>query len=112
MSHAKDASLEDRVVIVTGGVRGLGREMALELASLGAKVVVTGASESEAMRETIGMANAVTAEGRVLGIAADVSNFAACESVLKFTLEKFKGLDALGNEQWLRVNHISCITSL
>lgn len=97
MSHAKDASLEDRVVIVTGGVRGLGREMALELASLGAKVVVTGASESEAMRETIGMANAVTAEGRVLGIAADVSNFAACESVLKFTLEKFGALHVLVN---------------
>lgn len=97
MSQAKDASLQDRVVIITGGVRGLGREMALELAALGARVVVTGASESEAMRETIAMAKAVAGEGRVLGIAADVSNFAACESVLKFTLEKFGALHVLVN---------------
>ncbi|MES2282822.1 MAG: SDR family oxidoreductase [Pseudomonadota bacterium] len=97
MSQAKDASLQDRVVIVTGGVRGLGREMALELAALGAKVVVTGASESDAMRETLGMANELAGEGRVLGIAADVSNFAACESVLKFTLEKFGALHVLVN---------------
>jgi NAD(P)-dependent dehydrogenase (short-subunit alcohol dehydrogenase family) len=97
MSQAKDASLQDRVVIVTGGGRGLGREMALELAALGAKVVVTGASESDAMRETLGMANAVAGEGRVLGIAADVSNFAACESVLEFTLEKFGALHVLVN---------------
>ncbi|MES2911112.1 MAG: SDR family oxidoreductase [Pseudomonadota bacterium] len=97
MSQAKEASLQDRVVIVTGGVRGLGREMALELAALGARVVVTGASESDAMRETIAMATAVAGEGRVVGIAADVSNFAACESVLKFTLEKFGALHVLVN---------------
>lgn len=97
MSEAKDASLQGRVVIVTGGVRGLGREMALELVALGARVVVTGASESAAMRETIAMATAVAVEGRMLGIAADVSNFAACESVLKFTLEKFGALHVLVN---------------
>lgn len=97
MSEAKDASLQDRVIIVTGGVRGLGREMALELVALGARVVVTGASESASMRETITMATAVAGEGRMLGIAADVSNFSACESVLKFTLEKFGALHVLVN---------------
>lgn len=97
MSEAKDASLQDRVVIVTGGVRGLGREMALELASLGAKVVVTGASESEAMRETIAMGADIAGPGRMFGIAADVSNFVACESVLKFTLEKFGAMHVLVN---------------
>lgn len=97
MSRSKDASLQDRVIIVTGGARGLGREMALALAEQGAKVVVTGTSESEAMRETIAMATSIAGADRIAGIAADVSNFAACESVLKFTLEKFGALHVLVN---------------
>ncbi len=97
MAESKDASLQDRVVIVTGGVRGLGREMALELANQGARVVVTGASESDAMRETIAMVTARAGEGRVLGIAADVSDFAACERVLALTLENFGALHVLVN---------------
>jgi len=97
MPQSKDASLQDRVIIVTGGVRGLGREMALALVEQGAKVVVTGASESGSMRETISMATAIAGTGRIAGIAADVKNFAACESVLKFTLEKFGDLHVLVN---------------
>ncbi|MDB5964707.1 MAG: family oxidoreductase [Polaromonas sp.] len=97
MSTARDRSLKDRVVIVTGGVRGLGREMALELAAQGAKVVVTGASESDAMRETVAMAAALVGAGRVAAIAADVSRFEACENVLRFTLEIFGGLHVLVN---------------
>lgn len=97
MSQIKNVTLQDRVIIVTGGVRGLGREMALELAAQGAKVIVTGTSASEAMRETVAMAAGIAGEGRVLGIAADVSDFAACERVLKFTLENFGGLHVLVN---------------
>ncbi len=97
MANAKDASLQDRVVIVTGGVRGLGREMALELAAQGARVVVTGASASDAMRETLAMGEAIAGAGRVLGIAADVGDFAACEKVLQFTLGEFGALHVLVN---------------
>lgn len=97
MSRIKDPSLQDRVVIVTGGVRGLGREMALELAMQGAKVIVTGASESEAMRETLAMATEIAGAGRVFGMVADVSDFVTCERVLKFTLEKFGVLHVLVN---------------
>lgn len=97
MSQTKDLSLRDRVVIVTGGTRGLGREMALELAALGAKVIVTGASESEAMRETVALGTEIAGPGRMSSIVADVSNFSACESVLKFTLEKFADLHVLVN---------------
>ncbi|WP_421956438.1 SDR family NAD(P)-dependent oxidoreductase [Polaromonas sp.] len=97
MSKAKDASLQDRVIIVTGGARGLGREMALELLELGAKVIVTGATESESLNETIAIGTRLAGAGRVAGIAADVSNFQACEGVLKFALEKFGALHVLVN---------------
>lgn len=97
MSKAKDASLQDRVIIVTGGARGLGREMALELLELGAKVIVTGATESESLNKTIAIGTRLAGAGRVAGIAADVSNFQACEGVLKFALEKFGALHVLVN---------------
>lgn len=97
MAQPKEVSVQDRVIIVTGGVRGLGREMALELVAQGARVVVTGASESEAMRQTITMAGEIGGTERIAGMAADVSNFAACEAVAKFTLEKFGALHALVN---------------
>lgn len=41
--RSDDPSLSNRVVIVTGGGRGLGREMALSLVASGARVAVTGA---------------------------------------------------------------------
>ena len=61
-------SLDGRVVIVTGGVRGLGREMALELAGQGARLVITGAAETPELRETAAEIPAY----RVLALAADL----------------------------------------
>ena len=101
MSEQKTANpagqLEGRVIIVTGGSRGLGREMALELSDAGANVVITGTSDSEAMRETLAMSAKAAGAGRMAGVVADVSDFKACENVLRFTLDSFGALDALVN---------------
>ena len=97
MPESKNASLQDRVIIITGGARGLGREMALELVTSGAKVVITGASESDAMRATVDMADEIAGPGRIASIAADSGDYAACQKVLEFTLGKFGGLHVLVN---------------
>ncbi|MDF2369974.1 MAG: SDR family NAD(P)-dependent oxidoreductase [Rhizobiaceae bacterium] len=86
-------SLEGRVVIITGGARGLGREMALELAEAGASLVLTAASQSDAMDETV----AAIAPGRVLAQVADVTDFAACQRVVEATQAKFGPADVLVN---------------
>lgn len=91
------ASLRDRVVVVTGGARGLGREMALELVANGAKVVITGASESAAMRDTVVLAQDLAGPRRLVSIAADAGDFGACQRVLAFTLQEFGGLHVLVN---------------
>ena len=97
MSESQDQSLLDRVVIVTGGARGLGREMALALVERGAKLVLTGASESAALRETVADAKAVAGPGRVIGLASDVSDFSACQAVVAAAIAAFGSLHVLVN---------------
>ena len=97
MSQTIDASLKGRVVILTGGARGLGREMALELAAQGAKIVITGVSESSAMKETVAKANQSIAPGCMVGVAADVGDFAACKKVVDFAIASFGDLHVVVN---------------
>lgn len=86
-------SLKDRVIVVTGGSRGLGREMALELAEAGARLVITGAAETP---ELAGVAAAIPS-ARVLALAADVADPAAAERVVGAAQERFGRVDALIN---------------
>jgi NAD(P)-dependent dehydrogenase (short-subunit alcohol dehydrogenase family) len=75
--------LDGRRALVTGGSRGLGREMALALAEVGADIVVTGrdrASLDDA-------AAAIQARGRAaVPIAADMSDPATCERACREAL--------------------------
>ena len=48
---AEKSSLEDRVAIVTGASRGIGREIALHLARKGAKLVINYAGNAEKAEE-------------------------------------------------------------
>ena len=86
-------SLDGRVVIVTGGARGLGREMALELAGQGARLVITGAAETPELRETAAEIPAY----RVLALAADVADPAAAQNVVAEAISRFGRVDVLVN---------------
>lgn len=90
-------SLHDRVVVVTGGGRGLGREMALELAASGARVVITGARAGEELRATLTEAEAQAGAGRMRAVQADVRNPADCARVVSETEAAFGAVDVLIN---------------
>lgn len=107
MLDTKDASLSGRVIVITGGVRGLGREMALELIAQGAKVVVTGSSISEAMAETIAMAEALAGKDCMVGIASDVSDFKSCQDLVNAVLLRFGALHVLVNNAGIGMRVIS-----
>lgn len=86
--------LKDRVAIVTGGGRGIGKAIAIKLASEGADVVVASTS--------VEPAQAVVEEIESLGrkglvIQTDVSNFDAVKSTVAQTLEAFGKIDILVN---------------
>jgi NAD(P)-dependent dehydrogenase (short-subunit alcohol dehydrogenase family) len=76
--------LDGRRLFITGGSRGLGREMALAMAEAGADVVLA-ARERGPLDET---ADAIRTRGRyALGIQADMSDAASCEAACRRALE-------------------------
>ncbi len=87
--------LHDRVAIITGASRGIGRAIALALAAEGAKVVVNYASSSGAAEDVV--AAITEAGGEALALQADVSKLEQVEAVFNQTLEKFGRVDVLVN---------------
>jgi 3-oxoacyl-[acyl-carrier protein] reductase len=86
--------LTDRVAIVTGGGRGIGRAIALRLAGAGAAVVVTDilAKEAEAVAGEIKVVG-----GQSLAVAADVSLAADVARLVETTISAYNRIDILVN---------------
>ena len=87
--------LENKRAIVTGGTRGIGKAIVLELASQGCNVVFTYNSSSEAAAKIEGISSEYGV--KLLGIQADASLFQEAEKTINFALEKLGGLDILVN---------------
>lgn len=90
-------SLRERVVLITGGGRGIGREMALSLVRAGARVTITGGKAVDELRAVEAEARELAGEGRLLGIQADVTRWEDCRRAVKDTIKAFGGLHVLCN---------------
>ncbi len=86
--------LAGRVAVVTGGTVGIGRQVCLELAGLGAPVVAVGRSRERVDRVAAELAE-VAGTDRCLGLAADVRREEEMEEVAARTLERFGRIDIL-----------------
>ena len=82
-----------RFALVTGGSRGIGRAVCLELASAGVGVAVNYAGRAEQAEETAAACRALGAEA--FSIQGDVSDAAACDKMTAAVLERFGRLDIL-----------------
>lgn len=88
-------NIEERVAIVTGASRGIGKTIAKQIASLGIKVVVNYSSSEEKALEVIEEINKNGGEG--IAIKADISKVSELEDLFKKTLESFGRIDILIN---------------
>ncbi|MDP8247101.1 MAG: 3-oxoacyl-[acyl-carrier-protein] reductase [Candidatus Tritonobacter lacicola] len=86
--------LEDKVAIVTGAGRGIGREIALTFAREGARVAVVDIRE-ETASETAGEAAAAGADSIALG--TDVSDAKSAQEAVDNVIDKFGRVDILVN---------------
>jgi 3-oxoacyl-[acyl-carrier protein] reductase len=86
---------KDKVVVVTGGSRGIGKAIGTAFARDGAQVVLAASSAAnlDAAAKTIKDAGGVAP----LTIAADLRTLAGCEQVFKAVNDKFKRCDILVN---------------
>jgi 3-oxoacyl-[acyl-carrier protein] reductase len=87
--------LEGRTALVTGGSRGIGRAICLELARRGARVAVNYQSNA-ALAEAV-VAEIAAAGGEAFAIQGDVSQSDSASALVKATVERFGGLDILVN---------------
>ncbi|MEO0012748.1 MAG: hypothetical protein RLZZ535_1137 [Cyanobacteriota bacterium] len=87
--------LKDKVAIVTGASRGIGKAAALALVTQGAKVVINYARSSEAAEATV--KQITDAGGEAIAVQADVSQSAEVDNLIKTTLDKFGRIDVLVN---------------
>jgi 3-oxoacyl-(acyl-carrier-protein) reductase len=92
---AEPTSLKGRVAIVTGGSRGIGKAIAIELAKNGATVAVTYNSNLAKAEETAAEIRALGVE--CLMLQGDVAKKEDAKRLVAATIEKFGKIDILVN---------------
>ncbi len=95
--------LEGRVALITGGSKGLGKEMALGLAQAGATTVICSRhlDECEAVAAHIADLTGQTS----VGLAADVTDEGDVDRLFKAVADRFGRLDALVNSAGINDRH-------
>lgn len=91
-----DIDLEERVVLITGGDRGLGLSMAQALARCGARLSlasVDAAGCEQAARDI----NAFAGPDTAIGLEGDITDLEQCRSLVSQTVDHFGQLDVLFN---------------
>ena len=85
--------VQNKVIVVTGGGNGMGREIVLHLLSKGVKVVAADISE-KGLQGTITLARS---NENLMVMVTDITNRSSVESLLNVSIEKFGGVDGIIN---------------
>lgn len=102
---------QNNVVIITGASRGIGEELARQLAEHGARLVLA-ARDEERLNAVAGICRAAGAQ--VLVVPTDVTDVRACENLIARTMKEFGRIDTLicnaGVGMWTRVDAVKDIS--
>jgi 3-oxoacyl-[acyl-carrier protein] reductase len=86
--------LSNRVAIITGGARGIGRAMALRFAEEGCKIVIADLREKEAV-ETLRQISERNGEG--IFVRCDVTKYSQIQEMIRQALDRFQQIDIMVN---------------
>lgn len=93
---------DDKVALVTGGSRGIGRAIAVELGKRGATVVLSYAGNEAAAAETV--KTITDAGGKAKAIRFDVADTGACAKAVDDVVKEFGRLDVLVNNAGVAID--------
>ncbi len=96
------SAFKDKVVLVTGGSRGIGRAIAVAFARQGATVVIGYAGNEAAAQEALGLVQAAGAKGET--VRFDVADTSACASTVEHVVKTHGRLDVLVNNAGVAVD--------
>lgn len=88
--------MTSRTVLVTGSTNGIGQQAALDLARLGATVIVSGRSP-EKVRDTVDALRSASGHERIDGIVADLSVLSGITTLADTVRQRYDRLDVLLN---------------
>jgi short-subunit dehydrogenase len=99
LEKPKAMSMAGRVVVITGGSRGLGLQMAAEFGKSGSRLVLAARDEAELERARgfLLERNAILSADRVLLIPCNLKEAAECEKMIQQATEHFGRVDVLVN---------------
>ncbi len=89
-----DLQLQNKVIIVTGGAKGIGEGIVKVLAAEGAVPVIVGRNEEDNLKT---LKEIEASGGRALQVVAELTKPEACENAVKAVLEKYGKIDGLVN---------------
>lgn len=87
-------NLKDKIILVSGGAKGIGEGIVKVLAAEGALPVIIGRNEADNLKT---VAAVEAAGGKAWQVAAELTEPAACETAVKKVIEKFNRIDGLVN---------------
>ncbi len=96
--------LNNKTVLVTGGSRGIGSEICLAFASVGANVVINYNSSSQKAEEVLEKVRKFNV--RAITLKGDVSKFSDCEDMVKKVIEEFGSIDILVNNSGITKDNL------
>ncbi len=98
--------LSGKVMIVTGGSRGIGREIVLGAVQRGARVAFCGREIGKDAQAVKDETEQIAGKGRVIAVQADVSEESAVDALFAHTREAFGRFDIVVNNAGITRNHL------
>ena len=97
MNEVSNYSNKERIAVVTGSSKGIGKAIAMEFAKAGYSVVINARNEEELKQAAEDISKSVKDDGKVVSIAGDISQEPVCISLIEGAVKQFGRIDVLIN---------------